>query len=62
MVMPMPVQLQCLRVSHNLLQTLPSWLTELPSLNTVDASHNRLSQLPARWSLLSLANSHQNLL
>ncbi|XP_014669516.1 PREDICTED: PH domain leucine-rich repeat-containing protein phosphatase 2-like [Priapulus caudatus] len=47
-VTPLPENLKLLDVSHNELNKLPDWVCDLYKLESLRASHNRLSLLPNR--------------
>ncbi|KAL6449254.1 hypothetical protein ACFW04_000712 [Cataglyphis niger] len=47
-VEPVPTNLEHLDVSYNNLDALPEWMTELPALRVLFASHNALTALPDR--------------
>jgi Leucine-rich repeat (LRR) protein len=52
-VMPIPMNLTIMNVSHNELEFLPEWITDLSKIVTISAHHNRLKKLPYRWRSLN---------
>ena len=46
--MPIPSNLTILSVSHNQLQSLPEWITDINKIVTISAHHNLITKLPYR--------------
>ncbi|NXE26892.1 PHLP2 phosphatase, partial [Ardeotis kori] len=64
-IYPVPGQLTCLELSHNLLQCVPDWACEAKKLEVLDVSYNLLVELPSRilssLSLRKLMVGHNHL-
>ncbi|EDW37254.1 GL26161 [Drosophila persimilis] len=42
---PVPLKLHCIDISHNSFNELPNWIGACAALSTLDASHNRLTNI-----------------
>lgn len=47
-IMPVPIQLVTFSISFNRFDSLPEWLTDLPYIETINAHHNFIRNLPYR--------------
>ncbi|KAI5705372.1 hypothetical protein M8J75_014355 [Diaphorina citri] len=57
-VSPRPARLQHLDISYNELESLPDWIDTCPELETIFASHNRITQLPSQFFCRELGKLH----